>query len=410
VIGRPVSFECDATLYDDLVRLRHDLHREPELGLDLPRTQEKVLAALNPLPLELATGRALSSVTAVLRGRDRSVSGGGPSVLLRADMDALPLTERSGVPYASRLDGAMHACGHDLHTAMLVGAARLLSEARESLRGDVVFMFQPGEEGFHGARHMIEEGVLEAAGERPVAAYALHVASALLPRGWFLGRRGPLLAAGDALHVSVRGVGGHDSQPQRARDPVPAACEMVLSLNTFAMRAFDVYDRVLLSVGSIHAGTAANIIPAEAELRIGVRSLSPEARARALTGIPAVLQGVAAAHGVEVEVEHAMGYPVTRNDAAEVELAERVVEEAIGGQRFIWSPAVLTASEDFSFVLDEVPGAMLFLGACPPDRDLATAGFNHNADAAFDDEVLRDGAVLLASLARRRLDAAAGGG
>jgi len=323
-------------------------------------------------------------------------------------MDALPLTETSRVDYASQVDGIMHACGHDLHTAMLVGAARLLAATRESLHGDVVFMFQPGEEGFHGARHMIEEGVLESAGERPVAAYALHVASALLPRGWFLTRRGPFLAAGDALHVTVRGVGGHDSQPHLAKDPVPAACQMVLSLHTFVTRTFDVLDPVLVSVGSIHAGSKANIIPAEVELKIGVRSFSEAARTRALDGIQNVLRGIAVAHGVTVDTDHVMGYPVTQNDTAEAEFAARTVDEVFGPQRFLWAPNVLTASEDFSFVLNEIPGALLFLGACPEDRDLGTAAFNHNADAAFDGGVIGDGAALLASLAQRRLAGSSG--
>jgi hippurate hydrolase len=396
-----MPLQCDADLHEDLVRLRHDLHRQPEIGLHLPRTQEKVLAALDPLPLEVTTGKGLSSVTAVLRG-----GIAGPSVLLRADMDALPLTETSGVPYTSQVDGAMHACGHDMHTTMLVGAARLLASARGSLHGDVTFMFQPGEEGLHGARHMIEEGVLEAAGGRPIAAYAVHVASALLPRGWFLSRRGPLLAAGDALHATVRGVGGHDSQPHRAKDPVPAACQMVLSLHTFATRNFDYLDPVLLSVGSIHAGSKANIIPAQAELKIGVRSFSEAARTRALDGIRNVLAGMASAHGVTVGIDHAMGYPVTQNDTREAEFAAHTVDEVFGPNRFLWAPNMLTASEDFSFVLNEIPGAILFLGACPEDRDLVAAAFNHNADAAFDDSVIADGAALLASLALRRLAAA----
>lgn len=174
------------TLQDDLVELRRALHREPEIGLDLPRTQEKVLAALDGLPLEITTGQRLSSVTAVLRGGHP-----GPAVLLRADMDALPVQEKTDVPYRSRFDGRMHACGHDLHTAMLVGAARLLTERRADLAGDVVLMFQPGEEGDEGARLMIEEGVLDAAGARAVAAYGMHVFATTIPRGLFLTRAGP---------------------------------------------------------------------------------------------------------------------------------------------------------------------------------------------------------------------------
>jgi hippurate hydrolase len=398
-------------LVEDMVRLREDLHREPELGLDLPRTQAKVLAALDGLPLEVSTGTALSSITAVLRGTQGTGGGAAaeagerPVVLLRADMDALPLTEATGVPYASKTEGRMHACGHDLHTAMLVGAARLLAAERDTLPGDVVFMFQPGEEGYHGARMMIEEGVLDAAGRRPVAAYALHVASSLLPPGWLLARKGPLLAGGDAFRVTVRGRGGHDSQPHLLKDPVPAACEMVLALQTYASRAFDPFDPALISVGSVHAGTAANVIPDEAELKIGVRTFGPDAKARVKAGVAQVLEGVAAAHGVTVEVDHTMDYPVTVVDPAEADFAAGTVEEVLGSGRLLWSPNTLSPSEDFSFVLNEVPGAMLFLGACPPDRDAGKASFNHSPDAVFGNEVLGDGAKLLAALAGRRLAA-----
>ena len=183
-----------------------------------------MLAALDGLPLEVSTGRGLSSVTAVLRG-GRASDSGGPVVLLRGDMDALPITEETRLPYASAIPGAMHACGHDLHTAMLAGAARLLSARRAELPGAVVFMFQPGEEGCAGARQMISEGVLEAAGERPVAAFGLHVTSNRLPCGVFSTRGGPMLAAADLITVTVHGRGGHASTPHRAAAPArPARC------------------------------------------------------------------------------------------------------------------------------------------------------------------------------------------
>src|SRR5499427_6085307 len=191
--------EDAAAISGELAHLRRAIHAEPEIGLHLPLTQEKIVAALDGLPLEVTLGSALSSVTAVLRG---GVQGGrGPVVLLRADMDALPVTERTGLDFASRIDGTMHACGHDLHSAMLVGAARLLSERRADLPGSVVFMFQPGEEGYSGAKFMIEEGVLDAAGERAAAAYALHVASAELSAGVFSTREGTMMAAAESLDI-----------------------------------------------------------------------------------------------------------------------------------------------------------------------------------------------------------------
>src|SRR3984885_14551419 len=209
-------FDEATAISGDIAELRHAIHREPEIGLQLPRTQAKILAALDGLPLEISLGKQLSSVTAVLRG-----GRPGPVVLLRADNDALPVTETTGLPFASQIDGAMHACGHDLHTAMLVGAARVLCARQRDLPGSVIFMFQPGEEGLGGARLMIEEGVLAAAGEPPAAAFALHVFSHLLDHGVFAARPGPAMAAMDPLDVTVRGRGGHASAPHRSADPVP---------------------------------------------------------------------------------------------------------------------------------------------------------------------------------------------
>ncbi|WP_411110343.1 M20 metallopeptidase family protein [Streptomyces sp. c-19] len=382
----------------DLVRLRQALHAEPELGLELPRTRDKVVAALDGLPLEVTTGNRLTSVTAVLRG-----ARPGPTVLLRADMDALPVTERADLTYASRTDGIMHACGHDLHTAMLAGAAQLLSARRDDLAGDVIFMFQPGEEGQDGAGHMLAEGVLDASGERPVAAYALHVTSAGYPNGMFATRRGPVLASSDSLRVTVRGAGGHGSMPHLAHDPVPAACEMVTALQTFITRRFDPFDPVVLTVGAFHAGTAGNVIPDEARFTATVRSFSVSSHGRIKDGVAQVCRGIAAAHGLDVEVDFAELYPLTVNDPAEAEFVADVVAEVHGEERYAWAPRPATGSEDFSRVLDEVPGAFVVLGACPPGQDVQRAPYNHSPLAVFDDNVLGDGAALYAELALRRL-------
>ena len=384
----------------ELTRLRRALHAEPEIGLDLPRTQRKVLDALEGLPLEVTLGDGLSSVTAVLRGGKP-----GPAVLLRGDMDALPVTERTGVPYASTVDGAMHACGHDLHTAMLAGAARLLSARQAEIAGDVIFMFQPGEEGPGGARIMVSEGVLDAAGERPVAAYALHVASGLLPFGLLASRPGTIMAAADTLHVTVHGRGGHGSQPHHAADPVPVACEIVLALQTMVTRQFDVFDPIVFTVGTFHAGTADNVIPDDAEFVATVRSFSPQARAAVEKSAPRLARDIATAHGLTATAEFRDGYPVTMNDADELTFAVQTVSEVLGDGRYVAAPDPLTGSEDFSYVLDEVPGAFLMLGACTPDVDPFTAPFNHSAEAVFDDAVLPDGTALYAELALRRLAA-----
>ncbi|MEU9129522.1 M20 family metallopeptidase [Kitasatospora sp. NPDC048540] len=392
--------EAARSLQPELVALRRELHAEPEIGLRLPATQRRVLAALDGLPLEVTTGAGLDSVTAVLRG-----AGGGPTVLLRGDMDALPVHERAPAGHpASALPGRMHACGHDLHTAILVGAARLLAERREQLAGDVVLMFQPGEEGDGGAEIMVEEGVLTAAGaDRPVAAgYALHVSSALLPSGVVATRPGPIMAAADRLHVVVRGRGGHGSSPHAALDPIPAACEMVTALQTAVTRTFSAFDPVVVTVGAFHAGDAHNVIPDEAAFTATARSFSAQAAARAAEVLPRVVRGIAEAHGLTVEVEYRHDYPVTANHAAEAAFVADTARELLGAERYTDLPQPLAGSEDFSFVLNRVPGAYFFLGATLPGRTPDTAPYNHSPEAAFDEEVLADGAALLAALALRR--------
>jgi amidohydrolase len=384
----------------ELTELRRSIHAEPEIGLDLPRTQRKVLDALEGLPLELTLGESLSSVTAVLRGAKP-----GKTVLLRADMDALPVTERTGLAYSSTVSGAMHACGHDLHTAMLAGAARLLSARQAELTGNVIFMFQPGEEGPGGGRIMVEEGVLDAAGDRPVAAYALHVASGLLPLGMFASRAGTVMAAADTLHVTVHGRGGHGSQPHHAADPVPVACEIVLALQAMVTRQFDVFDPIVVTVGTFHAGTVDNVIPDDAHFVATVRSFSPQARAAVEKSAPRLVRDIATAHGLTATAEFRDGYPVTVNDANELAFVEQTVADMLGDGRYIAAPDPLTGSEDFSYVLEQVPGAFLMLGACPPDTEPFTAPFNHSAEAIFDDAVLPDGAALYTELALRRLAA-----
>ncbi|GII25604.1 M20 metallopeptidase family protein [Planosporangium mesophilum] len=384
-------------LQDELAVLRRELHQIPEIGLDLPRTQEMVLAALEPLPLEVSTGASLSSVTAVLRG-----ARPGPVVLLRGDMDALPVTERTGVPFTSRHEGVMHACGHDLHTAGLVGAARLLAGRRDELAGDVVFMFQPGEEGMDGAGHMIAEGVLSAAGRPVDAAYGLHVLSSQFARGVFASRPGPLMAASAGLFVRVVGAGGHGSKPQSTLDPIPVACEMVSALQTMVTRRFDVFDPVVLTVGQFHAGTKRNIIPDDATFEATVRTFTPSTSEQVREHAIQLCQSIAAAHGLQVEVRYETEYPATVNHAAEHEFVADTVREVFGEERFEEMAFPMTGSEDFSRVLDRVPGAYLFLGACVTD-DPDAAPSNHSPLAAFDDSVLSDGSALLAELALRRL-------
>jgi hippurate hydrolase len=286
---------------------------------------------------------------------------------------------------------------------MLAGAARLLCARQAELPGTVIFMFQPGEEGYAGARYMISEGVLDAAGERPVAAYALHVTANKPPCGMFSTRPGPMLAAADQITVTVHGRGGHASQPHRSADPIPAACEMVLALQTMVTRKFDVFDPVVITVGSFHAGTADNVIGDQARFLATARSYSPASRAALAEAVPRLITQIAAAHGLTAEAEYADEYPVTVNDAAEAAFVLQTVTEVFGPDRGEQAQFPITGAEDFSFVLQEVPGAFVFLGACPPDRDPETAPTNHSPIATFDDAALAEGTALYAELALRRL-------
>jgi len=413
------------TFADDLTALRRTLHAEPETGLALPRTQERVLAELAGLPLEVQTGEQVGSVVAVLRGAGRAndtgsdtdtgsgsdtgaePAGGRATVLLRADMDGLPVVEQTGLDFAAT-NGNMHACGHDLHTTMLIGAARLLTSHRDRLAGDVVLMFQPGEEGHDGARHMIAEGVLEASGRTADAAYALHVTSAIFDSNTVATRPGPFMAASDVLHVGVIGAGGHGSQPHLAQDPTVVAAEIVIALQTLVTRQFDVFDPVVITVGSLHAGIQHNVISERAEIVATVRSFSPEAQRKVAERAVRLCRGIAEAHGLAADVRWEEQYPATVNDDAQAGFVDRIAGELLGPERVRPMRAPLAGSEDFSRVLQAVPGAMAFLGATPPGADPASAPFNHSAFADFDEAVLPDGAALLAQLAISRLSAPAG--
>ncbi len=381
-----------------VVALRHALHRGPEIGLRLPATQALILEALAPLGLEVTTGTALDSVVAVLRG-----GRPGPAVLLRGDMDALPVTEATGEPFASEHAGVMHACGHDMHVAGLVGAARLLAARRDELGGSVVFMFQPGEEGDGGAELMISEGVLDAAGGRVVAGYGLHVRASLLAAGRVASRPGPLLAAADRFRVIVHGRGGHGSTPWHAADPVPVAAEILLAMQSMVTRTFDVFDPVVITAGLIQAGTANNIIPDDALLDATVRTLSAAHRAAAEERIRRLVDGIAAAHGMTATLEWIPGYPVTVNHAPEVARLAALTTAMYDESAYAEEEQPVLGAEDFSYVLEQVPGAFFWLGATPPGLDPDTAPYNHSAAARFADEALAVGPAVLAALALDRL-------
>jgi hippurate hydrolase len=385
---------------DRTIDLRRTLHRQPEIGLRLPRTQATVLEAFADLPVEVTVGTSTTSVVGVLRG-----ARPGPTYLLRADMDALQVHEDTGLPFASEIPGAMHACGHDTHVAMLLGAARLLAERRDLLAGQVVFMLQPGEEGLHGARYMLEEGLLGVVPEAPVSgAFALHTISNL-PSGSVNVRPGPMMAAADQWRMTVRGRGGHASMPHSAADPVPVAAEIVLALQSMVTRRVDVFDPAVVTVAHIAAGSRDNVIPEIAFLEGTIRTLSAERRRDVVAAVERVATHVAAAHEMTLVFEHIAGYPVTVNDPA---VAARVLQTAtalLGERAAALMPAPVMGAEDFSYVLQQVPGAMAFLGACPPGVEPETAPANHSNLVVFDEEPLPAGVALYAQMALQALAA-----
>jgi hippurate hydrolase len=386
-------------LAQDTVDLRRRIHRRPETGLANPETQDTVLRAIDGLGLEVQTGRATTSVVATLDG-----ARPGPTILLRGDMDALPMPEDTGLDYASQVPGAMHACGHDAHVAMLVGAARLLSARRDRIAGRVLFMFQPGEEGHHGARVMIEEGVLD--GPRPpVAAFALHT-SPQFQVGTLATRPGPLLAAADTLSIVIQGRGGHASAPHDCLDPIPIACEIVQAFQTMVTRRIDAFDPAVVTVTKIEGGTTRNVVPESARLLGTIRTVSERTRARVHDAMRRLAEGIAAAHGAAAEVEIIPGYPVTVNDAEFAAFALDTAAELVGAERVVATRHPRMGAEDFSYVLQRVPGAMVNLGT-RPDGDGPVAP-NHSNRMLLHEGALATGIAMHAAVALRYLDRAAG--
>jgi hippurate hydrolase len=316
-------------------------------------------------------------------------------VLLRGDMDALPIEEATGLDFASRSPGKMHACGHDSHSAMLATAARLLCRQREHIAGRILFMFQPGEEGHHGARHMIGEGLL--GDPPPDAAFALHVWPTL-DHGQVACRAGTMLASTDTLRVSIVGRGGHAAMPHDALDPVPVAAEIILALQSEVARRTPVTDPIVLSITRVSAGTTHNVLPDRVDLLGTLRTLSPEGRSRGRAAFERICTHVAAAHGCTAEVAIDAGYPPTVNDPRAVAL----IRELAGGA-FADLPAANMGGEDFSYVLERVPGAMAFLGVAAPGSHPAARAPLHNPAMMIDEAALTRGVALHCAFAMRFL-------
>ncbi len=392
-------------LSDRLTSLRRAIHAEPELGLHTPKTRDKIRAALAHLPLEWREGSSTTGLVAVLKGgAHKGGAGAGRTVLLRGDMDALPMPEETGLDFASTVPGTMHACGHDAHVAMLAGAAELLCARKDSLAGEVLLMFQPGEEGYHGARFMLDDGLLVASsGAMPDAAFALHVMPNA-PHGIIAGRAGALLAAADQIEIVVEGRGGHASMPHQTRDPVPVACEIVLALQTLVTRQFDAADAVVVTIAQIEAGTAHNVIADRATLKGTMRTLSAAHRARLQESIRRLAVGIADAHGLAAEVTIMEGFPVTICDPRAVDCAERVTHDLFGAQAFLRLADPIMGAEDFSYVLEKVPGAMFFIGMAHEGENWTQCCGIHSTRMMLDESVMPRGAALLAGLAERFLE------
>jgi len=384
----------------EITQLRHELHEHPELGLNLPWTQGRVLEALAGLPLEITLGTRSTSITAVLRGGAAPADiAERPVVLLRGDMDGLPIPEATGMPFSSKIEGLMHGCGHDIHTATLTGAAKILSAHAAELPGDVVFMFQTAEEIFQGARAQIADGVLDAAGKRVDRAFGMHVMSSTIEHGMYVSRHGTCMAAADILKVDIIGKGGHGAAPHSAIDPVPVMAEVILALQTMVARKFFVFDPVVVTVGVANAGGAANVIPEQCHIECSIRTFSVANRAKMEAMAQEVIAGVCAAHGCRAEMDWIPGVPPTVNTPEVVDFAAQQIEAVLGEGRYRPMTEPYVGSEDFSEVLLEVPGCFIFYSGLPADRDLATATFNHSATAWFDDCVIGEAMAVYCQLA-----------
>lgn len=379
-------------MQEEVSRWRRHLHENPELMFDVHETAKFVADKLRSFGVdEVATGIGRTGVVGIIHGRH----GEGQTVGLRSDMDALPLNEITGKPYASKNPGKMHACGHDGHTAMLLGAAQYLAETR-NFKGSVAVIFQPAEEGGGGGREMVKEGMMERFAISEV--YGMHNTPGL-PVGQFAIRKGPIMAATDEFNITIEGRGGHAAQPHRTIDPVVIGAQLVNALQTIVSRGTDPLDSVVLSVTKFHAGDAHNIIPQKAELAGTVRTLRSEMRDFAEKRLREVAEGVATALGAVARVDYDRNYPVTFNHDQETEFAARTAQSVAGSKAVNLEVAPMMAGEDFSYMLEARPGAFMFIG----NGESASL---HNPAYDFNDDVIPHGISYWVQLAESALPAA----
>jgi hippurate hydrolase len=375
-----------AAFAEDMAAWRQHLHRIPELGLDCPKTAAFVAERLRNFGVdEVHEGIARTGIVAIVNGQ-----GEGPTIGLRADMDALPMTEATGLPYASGHEGRMHACGHDGHTTMLLGAARYLAETR-NFRGRVALIFQPAEEAGGGAQVMVDEGVMDRFGIAQV--YALHNAPGV-EAGSFYTTPGPIMAAVDTFHVHVKGKGGHGAMPHETRDPVIAACGIAQAIQTIVSRNHYALDDLVVSVTQIHTGTVDNVIPDTAYINGTVRTFAPHVQQMVMERMEAIVKGQALSYGVEAELVYEIGYPATVNTPENTAFAAGVATEVAGADRVMAEAGREMGAEDFSYMLQVRPGSYLFLGQGD------SAGLHH-PEYDFNDAVAPVGASFFARLVER---------
>ena len=399
---KELAEEADRYL-ETLQGIRRELHQIPEFGLHLPKTRERILASIKDLG-DIHLSERQSSIALLIRG-----ALPGPTVLLRADMDALAVKEDTGLEYAST-NGYMHACGHDLHMAIGIGAAHLVRTHADQLKGNVVIWFQPGEEGHGGADIMLEENMHMISGEKPIAAYGLHVTSYWQAPKTFGGKTGPLMASASDMIVTFKGKGGHGSSPWMAKDSISAMTEAINALQTMVNKRFSAFDPVVINVGWIKAGDdhTTNVIPSHASFGATVRTFSPGMLSQVRQYAGELLEGLASAFGVEVEYEIGkFATEVVMNNPETTDRTRRMVQEIWGEDAWVEWPTPIAGAEDFGSVVREIPGTFAFLGACPEEIDWQKSAPNHSNHAVFDDAVIPSGSALLAALAFDTLNDAA---
>jgi amidohydrolase len=366
-----------ADLQPDIQAWRRDIHENPELLYDVHRTASFVADRLKEFGCdEVVTGLGQTGVVGVIKGKKGPATGDIKVIGLRADMDALPIHEETNLPYASKTPGKMHACGHDGHTAMLLGAARYLAETR-NFAGDAVVIFQPAEEGGAGAAAMIKDGLMDRFGIEQV--YGMHNGPGI-PIGSFAIRSGPVMAATDEVNISIEGLGGHAARPHKCIDSVMVGAQLITALQSVVSRSVDPLDSAVISICEFHAGNARNVIPQTAELRGTVRTLTPEVRQLIEKRIGEVVKGVAQLTGARIDLNYKRGYPVTVNHGPQTEFATRIAKDVAGDSNVHEMPPLM-GGEDFSYMLESRPGAFIFCG----NGD--SAGLHHPA-YNFNDEAI----------------------